>query len=197
MSKAEKTKKFIIEKSAPIFNTKGYAGTSLTDIMEATGLTKGSIYGNFENKDEVAIEVYKYNYNLMQERIINALNTKNTAYEKLIGFTDYYRLHWKRVFERGGCPIQNASVEADDNLPVLKKHVQETIKNWSGGLRSIIIEGQKNGEFYKNIDPKKYAYTIIIILEGGIMLGKIMNDQAILTQALDRINQIIDTEIKK
>ena len=59
MSKAEKTREFIIEKAAPIFNTKGYAGASLNDIIDATGLTKGSIYGNFENKDEVAIAVYQ------------------------------------------------------------------------------------------------------------------------------------------
>lgn len=50
MSKAERTKQFIIEKTAPIFNAKGYMGTSMNDIMNATGLTKGSIYGNFETK---------------------------------------------------------------------------------------------------------------------------------------------------
>lgn len=43
MTKAEKTRNFIVEKTAPIFNMKGYAGTSLNDITAATGLTKGSI----------------------------------------------------------------------------------------------------------------------------------------------------------
>ena len=60
MSKAEKTRAFIIEKSAPVFNIKGYAGTSLNDLMLATGLTKGSIYGNFKDKDDVALSVYRY-----------------------------------------------------------------------------------------------------------------------------------------
>ena len=54
MSKAEKTRQFNNESTAELFNKKGYAGTSLSDISEATGLTKGSIYGNFENKDDVA-----------------------------------------------------------------------------------------------------------------------------------------------
>jgi AcrR family transcriptional regulator len=61
MSKAEKTKQFIIEKTASLFNTKGYTSTSLSDITKATGLTKGSIYGNFENRDKVALEVYQFN----------------------------------------------------------------------------------------------------------------------------------------
>jgi AcrR family transcriptional regulator len=50
-----------------LFNTKGYNSTSLSDITQATGLTKGSIYGNFENKDQVAIEVYKYNAGLLSK----------------------------------------------------------------------------------------------------------------------------------
>jgi AcrR family transcriptional regulator len=66
MSKAEKTRQFIIEQTAELFNKKGYAGTSLSDITSATGLTKGSIYGNFENKDEVAKEVYLYNSKRLQ-----------------------------------------------------------------------------------------------------------------------------------
>ena len=62
MSKAEETKAFIIEKIAPVFNKKGYAGTSLSDMTEATGLTKGSIYGNFSNKDEVALAAFDHNF---------------------------------------------------------------------------------------------------------------------------------------
>jgi TetR/AcrR family transcriptional repressor of nem operon len=62
MTKAEKTKAFIIERSAPLFNSKGYSGTSMNDLMEITGLTKGSIYGNFENKDEVALAAFRLQF---------------------------------------------------------------------------------------------------------------------------------------
>ena len=47
-TKAEKTKEYIIATSAPIFNKQGYAGTSMSDITKATGLTKGVLYGNFK-----------------------------------------------------------------------------------------------------------------------------------------------------
>ena len=58
-TKAERTRQFIIEASAPIINKKGVAGTSLTDIMEATKLAKGGIYGNFENKEEICKEIFQ------------------------------------------------------------------------------------------------------------------------------------------
>ena len=55
MVRSEKTKQLIIEKTASIFNKKGYTGTYLSDLTNATGLTKGSIYGNFKDKIEVAV----------------------------------------------------------------------------------------------------------------------------------------------
>jgi len=134
MSKAEETRKYIIEKSAIVFNTKGYSGTSLADLQEATGLTKGSIYGNFDSKDSVALEVYRYTINKLNKRISEYLEKKNSSTDKLVGYTEFYRHNWKTISEKGGCPIQNASVEADDNIKFLKKPVQASVKNWAGNF---------------------------------------------------------------
>lgn len=197
MSKAENTKKYIVEKSAPIFNIKGYSGTSLSDIMDATGLTKGAIYGNFENKDEVAIAAYHHNLDELIGKLKAAMRDKKTATEKLIAFTEYYRNNWKVIFERGGCIIQNAAIEADDNAPYLKKHVQRSIKDWVSGFTKIIEMGQQDGTFNKKMDAESCAYEMIITLEGAIMLGKIMNNQQLLFKGLDKIVAFIHTKLEK
>jgi TetR/AcrR family transcriptional regulator, transcriptional repressor for nem operon len=196
MSKAEKTREYIIEKAAPIFNMKGYAGTSLTDLIEATGLTKGAIYGNFESKDEVAVAVYEYSIKMLYGRLNDAIATQQTAAGKLKAITNYYRTNWKNIFARGGCPIMNASVEADDNLPFLKKQVQTSMKNWAGMISSVIENGQRTREFKKDIDATAYAYTIITLLEGGIMLAKLNNTCNHLFAAIDRAERIIKEEIE-
>ena len=59
--KSQKTKKHIIKKVDPIFNSQGYTATSLSEITTAAGLTKGAIYGNFKNKEELALEAFNYN----------------------------------------------------------------------------------------------------------------------------------------
>jgi len=196
-TKAEQTKEFIIQKAAPIFNKKGYAGTSLQDLTTATGLTKGSIYGNFLNKDEVAIDAYKFNVKRLKKNIRDFVDDKTSAQAKLKGFTNFYRENWKKMFQRGGCPIQNASIEADDNAPFLKPHVQASMKAWAKGLGRIIEAGQKQGEFRKHGDALAYSYSIISILEGGILLGKIMENKSFLFSALDRIDKLVEKELKK
>jgi TetR/AcrR family transcriptional repressor of nem operon len=197
LSKAEKTKEYIIERSAPLFNKKGYAGTSLSDIIEATALTKGSIYGNFENKDELAVAVYQHNFYSLRKRIAQDVRLQEKAIDKLLAITNYYRQNWKHVCERGGCPIVNASVEADDHLRYLKKPVQDSIRVFVKDIASIIELGQQNKEFKRKINPTEYAYVIITILEGAIILLKTMNNQQLLLSTLDRIDAIIHKEIKK
>lgn len=197
MSKAEQTREYIIEKAAPVFNTKGYAGTSMADLVEATGLTKGAIYGNFENKDEVAVAVYKYNVKKSRKRLDDACTGHKTAAGKLIAITEYYRLNWKAVFSRGGCPYLNASIEADDNLPFLKEHVKKSIKDWAKRFSSIIDEGIDNGEFRKKTDSTQYAYLIISMIEGSMMLAKIENEPRHIFAAMDRVVKLIHEELKK
>ncbi len=149
MSKAEKTREYIIEKAAPIFNKKGYSGTSLNDLIQATGLTKGSIYGNFQNKDEVASAVFDYSIRNLNRRVSEFLKDKKNAEEKLAAFTEYYRVNWKSVFEKGGCPVQNASIEADDNLSFLRKNVQDGIKGWIAALVGSLKKDKRTSSLKK------------------------------------------------
>ena len=53
LSKAERTRQLIVQEAAVLFNQKGYAGTSMDDIMRATGLSKGGLYGNFKKKEDL------------------------------------------------------------------------------------------------------------------------------------------------
>ena len=68
-SKSEITSEYIIKTVAPVFNKKGYSGTSLADIAKATGLTKGAIYGNFTDKNELAVKAFVHNINIVAAKI--------------------------------------------------------------------------------------------------------------------------------
>ncbi|MBB4806703.1 AcrR family transcriptional regulator [Chryseobacterium defluvii] len=197
MSKAEKTKQFIIEKTAPLFNTKGYMSTSLSDITQATGLTKGSIYGNFQNKDAVALEAYQYNSGLLGKNMARSLgNEFPTTIDKLNAFVNFYRKNWKAVFENGGCPLMNAATEADDTFPALKKKVADSFEGWIKNVTEIIIQGQKKEEIQHDLDAREYGSLFIMIVEGGILLSKTTGDEKYLNLALNRILFIIDQELK-
>ena len=195
MSKAEQTRQLIIEKTASLFNKNGYVGTSLSDIMAATGLTKGSIYGNFKNKEEVVVAVFKHSSGELSKKMGEAIAAENKAYNQLIAFTDFYRNNWSPIFEKGGCPLLNSAIEADDAMPFMKTAVQHSFVNWAERVAKIIELGIEKKEFNKEINPKDYANTFIMLIEGGVLLSKLANKPDNLYLALDIIVKIINEEI--
>jgi len=195
MSKAEQTKQFIIEKAAPIFNVKGYESTSLADIQQATGLTKGAIYGNFSDKNELAIAAYEYSCSFISTRLNAAIDTATTSRQALLAYIGYYTENWQSVFKRGGCPMLNAAVEADDHLHFMRDSVRKSMKRIMKKLQTIIEKGQANKEFKTEIVAEEYATIIFSIIEGNILLAKIMNEPKYLKAAAQRITLIVEQEL--
>src|SRR6476620_11958316 len=141
MSKAERTKQFIIEKTAPIFNAKGYAGTSMNDLINATGLTKGSIYGNFENKDAVAVAAFDYNYSKIVTHIKQKTQQESSMIDKLLVYPKTFRDFFKLPFLQEGCPVLNTSTEADDTHPLLRKKAIAALALWKKAIVMYIETG--------------------------------------------------------
>jgi AcrR family transcriptional regulator len=172
MSKAEKTRQFIIEKTAPIFNTKGFAGTSLSDMTEATGLTKGSIYGNFADKDEVALAAFDFNVRRVAG-LVRAEMDKYASYrDKLMVYIEIYGNSGKFPLFVGGCPIMNTITEADDTHPRLKQKAGEALVYWKERIQTTVQAGIEAGEFKSPVNTEEAALTIISLLEGGILFAK-------------------------
>lgn len=184
MTKAERTRQLIIEKTAPLFNQKGYAGTSINDISEATGLTRGGIYGNFESKDEVALAAFEHNYSQLFTLIRSKIKEKSKAHDKLQVYLSVYRHPELQAVLQYGCPILNTSIEADDTHPALKTKAADAIARWHRGIESIIKEGQERKELKKSVEVKEFASTFIALIEGGIMLTKVTGNDDHLEAAL-------------
>jgi len=195
MTKAERTRQFIIETTAPIFNKKGYDGTSISDITAATGLTKGSIYGNFENKEEVAIAAFDYNLEKLRKIILQRMTNARTYQDKLMVYAEVYHSFKKGPFPEGGCPILNTAVEADDTNNLLKDRASKAVLRWQKSIINLIQSGITSGEFKSSVDANNVALSIIALIEGGIMIARVTSQPANLDEVLKTVSKLI-TDMK-
>lgn len=191
MGKADITKQFIIEKSAPVFNKRGYAGTSMHDLTQATGLTKGSIYGNFENKDEVALEAFKYNVAKMANFLSAKMSGAKTNREKLLVYPDVYQQFFSGALPEGGCPVLNTSVESDDTHPNLKAQAKKAFSNWKNSIAAIIEAGIKTAEFKPETNAQENALLMLTLIEGATMIAKLTEDENHLTVITNQLRKLI------
>ncbi|TDQ11089.1 TetR/AcrR family transcriptional regulator [Pedobacter metabolipauper] len=191
-SKAERTRTFIIEKTADVFNKKGYAGTSLSDLTGVTGLTKGSIYGNFESKEEVALAVFDYNYErivrITQEEILKA----DTFHARLMVYARVYKNMILDPLHPGGCPILNTAIEADDTNPQLREKAAKAIDSWQQRISWIINDGIAAGEFKADVPVSRVALSIIALIEGAVMIAKVTGDPARMDEIMRTVATLIE-----
>lgn len=196
-TKSAQTKQFIIEKVAPVFNKFGYVGTSLSTITEVTGLTKGAIYGNFKNKEEIAIEAFNYNIKIVLKAINKYMNAEESPVQKLFMLTEFYRQYQQYTMGFGGCPILNVGIDSKFLNPELIERVKFNIRKVEMYIANVIDEGIKINEIKEDVDSQKYAKRIFALVEGSVFMMITMNDDNYLIDMMDFIDNMINTELVK
>jgi AcrR family transcriptional regulator len=196
-TKAELTAQYILETVAPIFNKKGYTATSMSDLTTATGLTKGAIYGNFTNKEELSLKAFNYNVRFVINKIKVIFDEIECPIEKLKALTDFYRTYNKQTLPLGGCPVLNVGIDSNNTHPELFKRVKEIAKKLTDSIASIIKEGQAKAIIKSDIDAELYGGRIFSFIEGSIFTSVLLKNDKYLIDMMDHIDDMIHNELKK
>ena len=196
-TKAERTTAYIIETVAPIFNRFGYVGTSMSDLTEATGLTKGAIYGNFENKESLALAAFEFNRNHLLAILDENLAGEGRAMDKIDSLLRFYRQYDVFTLPLGGCPILNVGVDAQNNNHLLAAAVKETIKEIEGKIALVLENGINNNEIHLPVPPLQFAKQLFTMLQGAIAMSTMTRDRKYLVNTIAYLEHLVQKEIKK
>lgn len=192
MSKAQVTKAKIIRQAAELFNQKGYAGSSISDIMAATGLKKGGIYNHFKSKDELAIAAFDYAFDLVSKKNWAAIKAKRHAVERLQAMVSGYLSYVDNPPIVGGCPLMNTAIETDDINSPLRDRTLQAMKAWRSLIIRIVQHGIKRGQVRSTVNPDVVATIIISTLEGAIMMSKLDRDSIHLERAVKHLQDYLN-----
>ena len=196
MSKAQATRTRIIEKSAEVFNQYGYAGSSISDIMQATGLQKGGIYNHFRSKDELALAAFDFAVEQLELRYAKALRGKRHSLTRLKVVVETFCLVVENPPIKGGCPLLNTAIESDDTHPALCVHTQKAMDRWRGMITKIVNLGVKKGEIKADVDADAIATIIISVLEGALMMSKLYSDFTHLNRGKQHLFHYLETMLE-
>ena len=194
-TKAERTSAFIIETVAPIFNRQGYVGTSMSDLTEATGLTKGALYGNFENKDDLALKAFQFNRDRLVAALEEALGDSGSALDKLLRLTEFYRHYDTFTMKMGGCPVLNVGVDAQHNHRQLAAAARETARTIEGMIALVLEDGSKNNELKLPVPPLQFAKQFYTMIQGAVAMATIMMDRKYLLNTIAYLEYLLKKEL--
>lgn len=171
MTQGEETKRRLVQKAAEIFNTRGYSGTAVSDLMEATGLQKGGIYRHFESKEELAVEAFDYAFETAMRVRFQDVDRHASSLKQLRQFI------WNFVHRRspipGGCPVVNTAIDNDDGNPALRKRAREAVGAFLNRLVETIERGIGEGEIKPGTDAQALALLLFSSLEGALVVSRL------------------------
>ncbi|HET9030289.1 MAG TPA: TetR/AcrR family transcriptional regulator [Candidatus Aquilonibacter sp.] len=168
----------ILALAAPIFNRHGYSGTSISDILTATDLEKGGLYNHFSSKEELALETFDYAFRQVDAYFTKALAGTESGLPRLLAYLKAFERYIERPVVAGGCPIANATIEADDALPFLRERVQQAFEKMRGYVRHTLARGRDKGHFRSSLDCESAADFIVAALEGALLLSRGVRSRA-------------------
>jgi AcrR family transcriptional regulator len=192
-TKGERTRRRIVERCAPVFNERGFAGASMRDLVAATGLEKGGIYNHFGSKEDLAIAAFDHAVGLQGRRLTAARDEHTNAGDQLVAIERAFAQSARKPAIPGGCPIMNTAVEADDTNPELLAHAREAMTEWHRLIGSVVKGGLQRGELQPSTDSYDVASVLTSALEGALMLSRLYGDASHMNRIVDHLVTYVDT----
>jgi AcrR family transcriptional regulator len=156
-------------------------------LTKSTGLTKGAIYGNFKDKNEIALEAFDLNVKKVVDELMARVFKSDDAIEMLLAVADFFLENAADFYKRGGCPIVNAAVDSDDINVSLNRKVKEKVEGLRIMLAKITRAGIDKGVIVSSLQPDSFASVAISMIEGGSLLSKATGDMEYLKNSIGQL----------
>lgn len=194
--KGERTKERITRAGADLFHRQGFAATSVSDLLKAAGVKKGSLYFHFPGKEDLALEVLQQAEIEFMDFLDSALVGPTPAARLENFFRKAFEIHSRRGFA-GGCLFGNTALEASDSNPRYASRVARVFRRWKEKIETVVTEAQAAGQIRTDLTAGALAQFVVSSIEGGIMLARLHKEGEPLSSCLDSLRTLLELKPEK
>ena len=193
VTKGVETKQKIINKSLQLFSVKGYYNTSINDILEATGLTKGGLYGHFKSKEDIWYAVYDQAVTIWKDIVFKDIRKIDDPLKRIKKALDNDLQNYlgADVFE-GGCFFLNMLVELSGQSNTMGNCILKGIIGFSEVITLWLKEAHEKNMLKPGLNFNEIAKFIVVSINGCAALYPSTRDPEIWKLTLKQINYYIN-----
>ena len=174
-----------VDAAMTAFRRKGYAGTSIQDLVDATGVGRGSLYAAFDNKEGLylaAMDRYREQYaSPLIEVLHSGAPARDLIREVLVGIVDDV----VRDGDRQACLIVGAATERAPWDPQVARRLQTTTGSLEDALTEVIDAAQADGQVTSPRDARHLARFLLAFIQGLRVMASIDPDRRSLMTAAE------------
>lgn len=161
----------VLQQASSVFHIKGYNGTSMQDLVDATGLNRSSIYNSFGSKLEMFIEVLSYYQSYHNNNFSKSLAECYNASEAV---ETIFEINLQEIVtdnDRKGCMIVNCKSEMTNQEPSIKSFMETNQERMIAMLEDVVNKGQMEKIFNTEQTANQYAMYLFSAIQGLRMVG--------------------------
>ncbi len=191
--KGDQTRQRIIEKALQVFSVKGYFNTSVSDLLDVTGLTKGGLYCHFKSKEDIWYAVYDEAVAIWRQAVFKKVEGIRDPLERIGHIVDRALKDYLGgdLFE-GGCFFVNMLVELSDQSSSMSRHILKGFVDFSRLFQMWLLEASQRGLIPPHTPHREVADFIVVALNGAATLYVSSRDSAVLEETRNQLHFYID-----
>jgi AcrR family transcriptional regulator len=174
-----------------VFRERGYHAASLGELGAAMGLTTGSIYKAFKDKQTIFLAAFDRYVHLRDAQLRPLLGAANNGFEKLRCMLHFYAEASYGIEGRRGCLVVGSATELATFDAEMAARVTAALKRIEALLRDLIRLGQSDGSIASTIDVEASARALLCLLEGLRVIGKLGRSRAEMMSAADQALRLV------
>lgn len=180
-----------LEKAMQVFWGKGFESASIADLIEGTGISRGSLYNAFGGKQPLFVKaLLKYDRDNRQAKLAQ-LEALDDPKQAIGNFFDGIVAETVADTEQKGCFLINTALEITTHGPEVNKIVTNGLREIEAFFRRSIEVGQARGDIRNGLEPEATAKTLLALIVAIRVLGRGAFTQAALQTIADEAKQII------
>jgi TetR/AcrR family transcriptional repressor of nem operon len=189
-TRGEQTREKILWEARQLFKRKGFGATTVNDLLDAAGTTKGNLYFHFADKEAIGLEVLKRE----QQAFYRFLDHAFAGGSPVEGVDNLFHNALDKNRQQafvGGCLFGNTALEASDTSPIFAALVKEVFAEWIARLAEVVSAAQVAGQIRADIPAEDLAELVVASIEGGIMQSRLLKSETPLKRALDTLRTVL------
>jgi TetR/AcrR family transcriptional regulator, transcriptional repressor for nem operon len=170
----ESTKTLLLEKGTEIMLEKGYNNTGIMEVLQSTGVPKGSFYHYFESKEDFGLQIINHFDQLSKEKLrTTVLNQSVSPIQRLKSYCELGIEYFRSQKCRKGCLISNLSQEMADQNEIFRARLLDIQNENTKVFAACLKEAQEAGEICKSYNPTDLAELFQAAWGGAVLRSKI------------------------
>ena len=186
----------IVEAAMELFWLKGYASTSVADILSRSQVNSGSLYYFFPGKQDVLIAVLEAYRDGIRPMLLNpAWEGVDDPVERVFALLQTYRRALIDTECTYGCPIGSLALELHEADPIVRQRMAENFTAWVDAVEECFAAARQR--FPAGTDLRGLAELALNVMEGGVMQARTYRDVAYFDRAVAQFRQAVEALMVK